>query len=59
VGLIKTVPFGMIISIVSCHQGLYTTGGAAGVGRSTTSAVVLCIILIYCADYFLSAALPR
>lgn len=59
VGLVKTVPFAVIISLVSCHQGLYTTGGAAGVGRATTSSVVMCIMLVYVADFFLSYFLPR
>lgn len=58
-GLVKTVPFAVIISMVGCHQGLYTAGGAAGVGRATTSSVVLCVILIYAADFFLSSVLPR
>lgn len=56
-GLLKTIPFGMIIATVSCHQGLGTTGGAAGVGRATTTAVVMSMIFIYVADYFLSALL--
>jgi len=59
VGLVKTVPFAIIISLVACHQGLYTKGGAAGVGRATTSSVVMCIMLVYVADFFLSYLLPR
>ncbi|HEX5323204.1 MAG TPA: ABC transporter permease [Capsulimonadaceae bacterium] len=53
-GIIKTVVFGLIIAIVSCHQGLETRGGATGVGRATTNAVVLSIVLIYVADFFLA-----
>jgi phospholipid/cholesterol/gamma-HCH transport system permease protein len=53
-GLAKTLVFGAIIAVVGCHQGLRTSGGAAGVGRSTTAAVVTSIVLIYIADYFLS-----
>jgi len=53
-GLAKSVVFGGIIALVGCRQGLRTSGGAAGVGRSTTSAVVLSIVLIYVANYFLS-----
>lgn len=53
-GLIKTFVFGAIIAVVGCCQGLRTTGGAAGVGRSTTAAVVLSIVLVYVADYFLA-----
>src|SRR5262249_44098727 len=56
-GLSKTLVFGAIIAVVGCDQGLRTTGGAAGVGRATTASVVLSIVLIYAADYFLSAML--
>jgi len=53
-GMLKTVFFGATISIVGCHQGLSTTGGAAGVGRTTTNAVVFSIILIYILNFFLA-----
>ncbi len=53
-GLWKTFFFGLIISLVSCQQGLRTTGGAVGVGRATTNAVVLSTVLIYLANYFLA-----
>jgi len=53
-GLVKTFVFGAIIAVVGCNQGLRTTGGAAGVGRSTTAAVVTSIVLVYVADYFLA-----
>jgi phospholipid/cholesterol/gamma-HCH transport system permease protein len=56
-GLLKTIPFALIISLVSCRQGLATTGGARGVGRATTSAVVLSMIGVYIVDYFLSVML--
>ena len=39
--------FGVIIVLISCYQGLATRGGAAGVGKSTTGAVVTSIILIF------------
>lgn len=52
-GLLKTVVFGAIIALVSCRQGLRTRGGAAGVGRATTDAVVLSIVMIYIADFLL------
>jgi phospholipid/cholesterol/gamma-HCH transport system permease protein len=54
-GLAKSLVFGGIIALVGCRQGLRTQGGAAGVGRATTSAVVLSIVLIYVSNYFLSA----
>nr|NIM04747.1 ABC transporter permease [Armatimonadota bacterium]NIM23101.1 ABC transporter permease [Armatimonadota bacterium]NIM66969.1 ABC transporter permease [Armatimonadota bacterium]NIM75503.1 ABC transporter permease [Armatimonadota bacterium]NIN05158.1 ABC transporter permease [Armatimonadota bacterium] len=53
----KTVVFGAIIALVGCRQGLRADPGAVGVGRATTSAVVISIVLILVADYFLSAAL--
>lgn len=53
-GLLKTVFFGVTIAIVSCQQGLSTIGGATGVGRSTTNAVVISIILIYILNFFLA-----
>jgi phospholipid/cholesterol/gamma-HCH transport system permease protein len=56
-GLLKTLVFGAIIALVGCDRGLRTAGGAAGVGRSTTSAVVLAIVLVYVSDFFLSAVM--
>ena len=53
-GLLKTVFFGATIAIVGCYEGLETTGGATGVGRSTTRAVVLSIVLIYISNFFLT-----
>ncbi len=53
-GLIKAFTFGGIIAIVSCHQGLSTKGGAEGVGRAITSAVVTSFICIFVADYFIT-----
>jgi phospholipid/cholesterol/gamma-HCH transport system permease protein len=50
-GLMKTIVFGAIIAIVSCHQGLNASGGASGVGAATTRSVVLCIVFIYAADF--------
>ncbi len=50
-GLIKSVSFGGIIAIIGCFQGFRTTGGAEGVGISTTRAVVLSSILILLTDY--------
>lgn len=53
-GIGKTFFFGFLIGIVSCYQGLQTTGGTEGVGKSTKSAVVYCSLLIFIADYFLT-----
>lgn len=51
---IKSVVFGGIISIVSCAWGVTTSGGAKGVGESTTSAVVISLVCIFIADFILS-----
>jgi phospholipid/cholesterol/gamma-HCH transport system permease protein len=53
-GLVKAVVFGIIIVVISCYQGLGTRGGAAGVGKSTTAAVVTSIILIFIANFIMS-----
>lgn len=53
-GLLKTIVFGAIIAIVGCYYGLTTRGGATGVGKATTSAVVISIVLIYISNFFLA-----
>jgi phospholipid/cholesterol/gamma-HCH transport system permease protein len=53
-GLFKSVVFGIIIALVGSYQGLTTKGGAAGVGKSTTSAVVICIIMIFIVNFVMS-----
>lgn len=58
-GLFKAGVFGIIISTVSCYKGFYTEGGAEGVGKATTGAVVLSMMLILIANYFLAALLYR
>jgi phospholipid/cholesterol/gamma-HCH transport system permease protein len=56
-GLAKMLWFGFTIALVACHQGLRTRGGATGVGRSTTSSVVLCVVFIFISDFFLAQML--
>ncbi|MFH0799392.1 MAG: ABC transporter permease [Pseudomonadota bacterium] len=53
-GLIKAAIFGFLISTISCYMGLTTRGGAEGVGRSTTRAVVYSAVTILVTDYFLT-----
>lgn len=53
-GLFKSVVFGIIIAMVGSYQGLGTTGGAAGVGKATTGAVVTSIILIFISNFAMS-----
>lgn len=56
-GLFKTVIFGIIIAVIGSYMGFKTAGGAEGVGKSTTKAVVLASILILVFDYILTALL--
>jgi phospholipid/cholesterol/gamma-HCH transport system permease protein len=49
-GLIKAAAFGGIIALVACERGLATTGGAEGVGRATTGAVVKTLFYLVVAD---------
>ncbi|MEA3560738.1 MAG: ABC transporter permease [Candidatus Omnitrophota bacterium] len=54
-GLIKSVAFAGIIGMVGCYQGFIVKGGAEGVGKSTTTSVVLSTILIILADCIFTA----
>lgn len=54
-GLIKAACFGLILAAIGCYKGFTTSGGAQGVGRATTEAVVLASVLILINDYFLTA----
>lgn len=56
-GLIKSGLFAVLIALVSCHQGLAVEGGADGVGRATTAAVVTSIILILIMDCLATAVM--
>jgi phospholipid/cholesterol/gamma-HCH transport system permease protein len=56
-GLVKSVVFGAVIALVGCYQGLGTRGGAAGVGKATTGAVVTAIILIFMLNFVLTIIL--
>jgi phospholipid/cholesterol/gamma-HCH transport system permease protein len=56
-GLLKSATFGFTITLVGCIVGLSTRGGAEGVGRSTTRAVVYSAILILVLDAFLAVVL--
>ncbi len=54
VGLLKAFLFGVIITIVACHEGFGTTQGAVGVGKSTRSAVITSFLLILVTGYFVT-----
>jgi phospholipid/cholesterol/gamma-HCH transport system permease protein len=54
-GLIKAAVFGFIVALMGCYHGFNSSGGARGVGRSTTNAVVSAAILIFASDYVLTS----
>lgn len=56
-GMLKALVFGVIVAVVACQQGLRTKGGAVGVGKATTQTVVVSMVLIYVADFFLTKIL--
>jgi phospholipid/cholesterol/gamma-HCH transport system permease protein len=56
-GLIKAAVFGLIIGTVACHEGFKVQGGTEGVGRSTTSAVVLSSLMILVSDVYMTKIL--
>ncbi|MEM8757495.1 MAG: ABC transporter permease [Planctomycetota bacterium] len=54
-GVVKAGIFGLLIGSIACANGMKVTGGAAGVGRATTSTVVQCIVSIVIADVVFTA----
>ena len=58
-GLIKAFFFGGIIALMGCFYGLRSSGGAEGVGESTTRAVAASCLLILIMDYLLASFLFR
>ena len=56
-GLVKAAVFGIVLSTVGCFKGFTTHGGAEGVGKATTSAVVVSGVLILTVDYFMTRIL--
>jgi phospholipid/cholesterol/gamma-HCH transport system permease protein len=56
-GVIKAFFFGILIMTISCYKGMSTTGGAAGVGKATTSCVVITYCCILLGNFFLTMAL--
>lgn len=53
-GIGKTFFFGFAVGLIACYNGLRTTGGADGVGRSTTVTVVASAITVLIMDFFLT-----
>ena len=54
-GLVKALVFGLIIAKVGCYEGFAVEGGAEGVGKATTSSVVVSIFLVILADVVFTA----
>jgi phospholipid/cholesterol/gamma-HCH transport system permease protein len=54
-GLIKAAVFGLIITLMGCYHGYNAKGGARGVGRAATYAVVSASVLVFAADYLLTS----
>jgi len=55
--IIKPGIFGVFVALIGCYYGLKTAGGARGVGKSATNAVVLSAIVIVILDYYLGELL--
>jgi phospholipid/cholesterol/gamma-HCH transport system permease protein len=54
VGLFKAFLFGIIITLVACHQGFSTTEGAVGVGRATRRTVIISFLTILVVGYIVT-----
>jgi phospholipid/cholesterol/gamma-HCH transport system permease protein len=55
VGLLKSLVFGIIISSISCANGLIAENGAEGCGRATRISVVSSYLMILIVGYFITA----
>lgn len=53
-GMVKPFFFAVLIALVGCYEGLHTTGGTEGVGRSTTRAMVVASVMIVIVDFFIT-----
>jgi phospholipid/cholesterol/gamma-HCH transport system permease protein len=53
-GLIKSVFFGFMVTLIGCYQGFHASGGGRGVGMGTTRAVVMGSVSVLVLDYFLT-----
>lgn len=58
-GLIKAAVFGFIVALMGCYHGYNATGGARGVGRAATQAMVWSGVLIFATDYVLTTLFTR
>ena len=53
-GMVKAAVFGVIFSSVGCYKGFHAGGGAKGVGKATTEAVVVSLVFILVINFFLT-----
>ena len=58
-GLIKSVVFGLLVTLIGCYQGYNASGGGRGVGLGTTRAVVSASVMILVSDYLMANVLLR
>ncbi|MDR1044644.1 MAG: ABC transporter permease [Candidatus Adiutrix sp.] len=56
-GLTKSGVFGLILTSVGCYMGYYSQGGAEGVGRAATGAVVISYVAILASDFLMTAVM--
>jgi len=53
-GIVKSIFFGIVIVTISCYKGMTSSGGAKGVGRSTTNSVVICYSVILITNFLIT-----
>ena len=58
-GLIKAATFGAIVALMGCYHGQNSKGGASGVGRAATLAVVSSAVLIFFSNFLLTTVFTR
>src|SRR5690606_13577900 len=56
-GLLKAAIFGLVVTLIGCFKGFHATGGAKGVGKATTEAMVASALAIFILDYLVGALL--
>lgn len=57
IGIVKAFVFGVLIVTISCYKGINTSGGAEGVGRATTTSVVVCYTFILFTNFLTTLGL--
>jgi phospholipid/cholesterol/gamma-HCH transport system permease protein len=56
-GLVKSIVFGFLVTLIGCYNGLATEGGTEGLGRATTDTVVEVAMAVIISDFFLTKLL--